>query len=259
MRTYPSDESDMKDLERLNAPAWMADLLKMNPEYVFWGPREDYMCDKKAGWAAPRFESASEFSWSLDDLNECVNFYFQLDRKSETCIACDQSGYNPATKRIADDFYDFAETGRRWCDRITQDEVEALQKAGRLNAKYDMETKTYSAEPLTAEVVNAANRHRVGRIDFKYNHDAINRIELIRTRAKRLGVYGQCDKCEGFGEVFVEPVAKLNLVLWIIHPRKGAGRAVEVSDLQQEDLPKAFAFLRTAAQRNADRFSKIPG
>jgi hypothetical protein len=48
------------------------------------------------------------------------------------CIHCDGSGHNPATKQIDDDFYDFAGTGRRWFDKITQSEVETLVQEGQL-------------------------------------------------------------------------------------------------------------------------------
>ena len=41
MRHYPTDEDDMKEVARLEAPTWMVEQLKLNPSYVHWGPHED--------------------------------------------------------------------------------------------------------------------------------------------------------------------------------------------------------------------------
>ena len=45
MRNY--DEEEVKEL---NAEQWQIDLLKLNPEYVHWGPHEDYMYNDGKGW-----------------------------------------------------------------------------------------------------------------------------------------------------------------------------------------------------------------
>ena len=49
----------------------------------------------------------------------------------------------------------------------------------------------------------------------------------------------------------------MNLIIWMIHPRKGASRGVEVNNIQQADLPAVFAFLSEAVTRNTGRFTKI--
>ena len=75
MRTYPTDDYDKEHLEDLNAEQWMVDCLKMNPDYPFWGNHEDYMMGG-SGWDKPvELESFDEL-WTLDELNEVVNFYF---------------------------------------------------------------------------------------------------------------------------------------------------------------------------------------
>lgn len=256
MRYFPEDGHDQKQLHKLNAEPWMVDLLKLNPDYVCWGPHEDYMCDKGGGWAAPSFiPSWKEFGWRLDELNECVNFYFEVVRPDRPCVVCGSTGLNTETKRISEDFYDHARRGTRWCDQITQDEVDALVEAGRLQ-KHSPETGKWESCPRTAAEVNAANRPGV---NFDLNHDAINRWILVETRAKRSGVYGLCSVCDGQGSIYTEPVAHLQLVLWMIHPRKGCGRGVEIQRIEKTDLPAVFAFLRKAAERNAQRFAKIPG
>lgn len=243
MRHLPEDESDAKDLERLNAQPWMIETLKANPSYLGWGCHEDYMCKEGEGRDSRVIVASwSAFEFVLNDLNECVNFYFHIERASEKCAACDGAGYNPATKQISEDFYNHsARNGRGWKDTITQDEADALAREGRCDAG------------STAESINAQNRPGARGM----GHDAINRWILIETRAKRLGVYGHCSKCEGHSHVFTEPAAKLFLTLWMLHPRKGCSRGVEIQDVRQEDLSAARKWLLEAAERNAARFAGL--
>lgn len=259
MRTAPEGKYDHEELARLNAEPWMVEQLALNPSYPHWGPHEDYMCKRGDGWESPlRRETWAEFDIHLDELNEVVNFYFEINRDGCECDECEGSGYNAATDRIADAFYSHGDPVKAWNDKITQDEVQALVNAGRL---FDF---THTCNPgegwvkrdppvvPTADEVNAWQRGR------GLGHDAINRGILVEARAKRLGVWGYCPKCEGHGHVFTEPAAKLGLVLWLLHPRKGASRGVEVRSIQREQLPEVYAFLRAAAARNAERFGKIP-
>lgn len=280
MRTLPEDEDDQKELERLNVEPWMVEHLKLNPEYVHWGPGEDYMSTKGESWeASQEVDSWSAFGpWKLDELNECVHFYFELDRPSKKCDACGQSGYNPETKIIADTFYDHGDfgidfgtmtihgslagaqlprgaTGRRWCDDITQDEVDALVAAGRLRS-FDAAKREWVSVPRTASEVNAANAHGA-KHHHELDHDGISRGILIETRAKRLGVWGLCPACEGHGYVFTAPRGHLNVVLWILHPRKGCSRGVRVRNLSDSDADSAKQWLRESARRNAQRFGKL--
>lgn len=264
MRSFdPSDDYDVESLKKLNAEPWMIEQLSLNPSYVFWGPGEDYMKSwiKKDGeyhgWeTGALIPNMKEFQWTLDELNECVNFYFQLDREAVDCEFC-LDGYNAQTSRISEDFYDFERTGNRWCDRITMDELKNLIRVGRIDRKFlDV--------PDCLDVINRINSS-TGRLssDYEYNcgvlhHDAINRGFLIEARAKRLGVWGYCEKCQGTRSIYTAPKARLQLVLWIIHPRKGCSRGVLIEQVDQEDLPKAYAFLKEAAKRNHERFSKIP-
>lgn len=126
--------------------------------------------------------------------------------RSQKCDACDGSGLNPETKRISDDFYDFACTGRRWKDRITQDETDALVAEGRLRKWVGK----WVTVPRTAAEVNAANGPN-GSMLGDMAHDAINRWILIEARAKRLGVYGNCNVCDGAGEVwFSDEIRRLH-------------------------------------------------
>lgn len=241
MRTH--SDVDEEDLQELRAEPWMLEVLKKNPAYVWWGPHEDYMSKRGDGWdCAVILPTWKEFKWDLDDLNECVHFYFSVERESEACAACGKTGYNPATRVLAEAFYAFDQPrGAGWNDKLTEEEVEMLWAARRL--------WRFKEKP-TAEEVNAWQRKGLG-------HDAINRYMLVEARAKRLGVYGHCEMCKGKGYVYVADAAHVALTLWMLHPRKGCSRGVEVQRIEQEDLPGVLAFLRTAAQRNAERFARV--
>jgi hypothetical protein len=302
MRSFdPEEEYDVEELSRMNAKPWQVGLLKYNPEYVFWGPHEDYMWKKgEAGWEKPIFyDSWKKMELTLDELNEIVNFYFEIDRESKECEACNGTGYHPDAMWISESFYrhsspfstqtDYeratAEALKRafsmdtekkkgnnsfpseslmdkygqafrdfcfemgvhefWSNRITQDELDELVKEGRLR---DFKNPT----------VEEVNESQMKKGKGFLSHDAINRGILIEQRCKRLGVPKTCPDCEGHGHVFTAPEAHVNLVMWLIHPRKGASRGVEVKNVLEEDLPAIFEFLRQAAERNQQRFSKIP-
>lgn len=142
-----------------------------------------------------------DFSWPLDmPWKGYMNPF-----TSQECKPCDRTGLNPATKKIDDDFYDFEGSGRRWNDKITQDEVKALVREGRLmNWTHTCERGkgwTVKDPPYmpTAEEVNLANGPGKSILN---SHDAINRGILVETRAKRLGVYGRCVCCDGHGEIW---------------------------------------------------------
>lgn len=268
MRSYPTDKYDQKELAKLNAKDWQIELLKKNPSYPHWGNGEDYMSKEGSGWDACVNLSTWGEHWQLDEYNELVNFYFEVYRKNHECPHCEGTGQNPATKQLADDWYDFANTGRRWCSKITDVEVEALVKGGRLrdlmdvNCFYDEEIgkwigwingeKQEIEKPVfpTAEAVNRWN-------DGKgIGHDAINRWICVDARAKHLGVYGHCEHCVD-GRIYDEPEARVALQLWMLHPRKGCSRGVYIETIEEHELPEVFAYLKEAAQRNADRFAKI--
>jgi len=243
------DEEDEAELVEIRAEPWMRSMLRLNPDYTGWGPHEDYMCSKGQGWnSSVDSPSWKKFGpWNLDDLNEVVNFYFYITRDSEDCKECGASGYNPQTKLLSDSFYAHSSpSGVGWNDAITEDEVAALVLKGRLGAE--------GSSVPTAKEVNASQR---GGPKFLLQHDAINRFILIETRAKRLGVWGNCDKCDGKGYRYTAETARLGLVLWVLHPRKGASRGVDVRNVSREDIPGVLAFLRSAAERNAMRFSKL--
>lgn len=241
MRIYDEEEA-----KRLNAEQWQLDLLKLNPSYPHWGPHEDYMWKDGDGWDSRIInETWNDFGpWNLDDYNECVNFYFSVSRAEKECSTCSGSGYHPAAHGVVNTFYAHMNSrGEHWDDKITQDELDALIEQKRIKPGTEL------------AAVNAANR--VGARSPTLNHDAINRMILVEARLKRLGLPKTCLECAGHGTVYTAPSAHVSLTLWILHPRKGCSRGVEVSHIEQADLPAIFAWLKAAADRNAARFSKV--
>lgn len=237
---------DEDEAKKINAEPWQLALLAANPGYLGWGPHEDYMCGKGEGWNSRIIVPTwAEFGpWALDDLNECVNFYFEVSRASEECKTCGGNGHHPQAQEVQRSFYDFEGTGARWVDNITQDECDALIAEKRL------------PEGTAVATVNAANAHG-GTRHWSLNHDGINRSILIERRLDRMGLPKTCPACEGSGYTYTEPAAHVSLILWWLHPRKGCSRGIEVTRLERNDLPAVKAFLAEAATRNADRFKGI--
>ena len=145
----PNDEYDVKELANLSAEPWMVNCLKYNPKYVHWGNHEDYMREKDGGWRSPISVDNVAGLFALDDMNECVHFYFRIYRSSKECTACEGSGYNKETYQLSEDWYDFKGTGRKWYHDLTQDEVDALWNEGRLSGR------GFPEKP-TAEALNEA-------------------------------------------------------------------------------------------------------
>lgn len=123
MRSYPdaNDEYDREELARLNAADWQVEQLRLNPEYVHWGPREDYMWVKtreeggNGGWNArvllPDWNAFlrgedGQGGFELDCWNECVHFYFSLERASRDCDTCTGNGYHPDAQWVTESWYD---------------------------------------------------------------------------------------------------------------------------------------------------------
>lgn len=300
MRHFP-DSDDAEDVQRLAPEPWMLEQLKLNPSYVHWGPHEDYMWkQKESGWDSPVIcESWGDFGFELDDLNEVVNFYFQINRPSKDCDTCAGKGTHPDAQWITESWYRHSspftmpdgdemqskavlkrfgcqfkegingrgklppddviarygkpfldhcvstiENGGGWYTNITQDEADALWESERLRHDFD--------HPPTAAEVNAWATRKTG-----FGHDSINAWICQERRCARLGVPIECSMCEGHGDLFIGP-SHMSLVVWVLHPRKGCSRGVEINHIQQAELPKVYKYLREAAERNAQRFALIP-
>lgn len=148
-----------------------------------------------------------------------------------------------------------------WSNKITQEEVDTLVKGDRLvdythnwTQEDGWKPKPGGVEahiPSAAQVNAAQNKPGLG------GHDGINQAVCVRARCERYGIPVTCPDCEGHGYVFTAPKATLGLVLWVIHPRKGCSRGVEIKSIEQSELKEVSKYLKCAAARNAERFSKI--
>jgi hypothetical protein len=241
MRSYdPKDKNDREDAERIKAEPWMLRLLKANPSYVYWGPHEDYMWKKEGvgGWDAPVFfETWKEFKWELDDLNECVNFYFHAERDSKDCPDCGATGYHPDALWVSESFYrhtspftlpteqeDMAKAvmrgfGSKMDDALPRGSCpseELLAKYGKAFREFCEEMRVHGEwkDRLTQDEIQVLwDKGRIGKYDgFEkcptveemrgfdkkgIGHDAINRSYLVEARLKRIGIPRTCPKCEG--------------------------------------------------------------
>lgn len=275
MRSYdPKDKYDQGEAKDLNAEPWMLKLLRMNPSYPHWGPHEDCMMGDDDGWCTRILvDTWDDYQIKkLDDWNEVVHFYFQVGRDSKDCEPCHHTGFGPEAYRLSEGFYDFKgiHPGGPWRDQITLDEVQALVKHHRLS-RWNKDKERWEPrdkiDQAFVDLVNRANGNRLTPEDIalghssgllgNLNHDAINRGILIEQRCKRLGYPLTCKVCEGAGYNYTTDKAHLGLVLWVLHPRKGASRGVEVKRVEQAELPEVFALLKTAAKRNARRFARV--
>lgn len=201
------------------------------------------MTDKNSQWGSPVEIETVDDLWELNDLNELVHFYFFVERENHICPDCDGEGLNKATCELNRSWYDFERTGKRWCDKITQDEVDALWESGRL-------TSTFKEKPTCEEVNKLQKEMSI--------HDAINRWICVKARAKRLGVYGDCENknCVD-GYIYDKEEATLSLQMWFLHPRKGGSRGVILKNIQENEVQKVIDYLKIARDRNNERFSKL--
>lgn len=178
---------------------------------------------------------ALDFDWPLGHVwKGFLNPHYE---HAQDCPFCKGSGMNPQTKQIDEDWYDFAGTGREWCHNLEESEVEALCMAGRLpefigSGHYDKEQGKWvvwqngekvdrpTPELPSPEAVNAWSMTGFG-------HDSINRWICVEVRAKRLGVYGNCDYCHGDGTLWRSPEDKANAESWqSTEPPDGPGYQV---------------------------------
>ena len=294
MRTVPDDDYGQKELADLNAAPWMVDALAFNPAYVFWGPHEDYMWKRGRdegpdnfgrtsdhGWASRvLIKMWADFEWELDEMNECVNFYFEINRDSKDCPTCAGTGYHPDAQWVTESFYSHSSPFKAQ----TAQEAQSVMLVASFGDKRPATTHGYGTFPdeetlnryepafrqfcdemrrsgagwgemplHEAEITALRDAGRDG--DGPFGHDAINRSILCRARCERFGIPVSCPDCGGHGYIYTEPHAHLSLVLWMIHPRKGASRGVEIGRLQQADMPHALGFLAEAANRNVTRFT----
>jgi hypothetical protein len=193
-----------------------------------------------------------DFKWSINQRwKGYINPY-----RSQECKACEQTGLNPETKKIEDEWYNFDNAIYRQnphkpnaryninahSNNITEVEVEALVRAGRLSDLLDSwyhfndnknvwekcdtsvpynERKWVECEQPTFPTPEQVNEWE---IKGPFGHDAINRSICTEARAKELGVFGLCECCNGDGEIwFSDEIKKLSENWERVDPPMGDG------------------------------------
>jgi len=145
--------------------------------------------------------------------------------KSIECEACHCSGLNKETNKLSEEWYRYKDGREGWCYHLEQDEVQALLDNNRL---WDLTRVPINSEQqkivdekiknggnswlpydngreITAEIVNIWARKSI------FGYDSCNQYICVQTRAKRLGVYGNCPYCNGEGYIYYsEEIKKLN-------------------------------------------------
>jgi len=151
---------------------------------------------------------------------------------SERCEACDGTGFNPESARIEKAWYDFEGLGVKWCYDITQDEVKTLVKAWRILSvthrfRVDWSGRGYAPKWVPRWVPirvgkrlpvlrcpDAADVNTWAAQAGMFGHDTVNQWICVKTRCKRLGVWGYCEVCDGEGNVWVPSSAKEDAENW---------------------------------------------
>lgn len=221
-----------------------------------------------------------------------LNFQWPLEKRWKgfmnphpgppSCPTCQGEGLNGATREIGESFYDHGAnwrydyrrrpdgsliTGpldtrrtpflivgqtRRWCNDITQDEVDELVRKGRLHEfthRWDRATRTWirDRENPTAAAVNTWNA------SGGLGHDAVNRWILVEARARRLGVYGICLDCKGRGEQKIPRKAKKRYKTWKEkEPPAGPGWQIWETVSEGSPITPVFADPRDLIEYMAD-------
>lgn len=161
------------------------------------------------------------------------------------CEACNGTSYNAATNQLAQQWYCHDEepewiavetyngqmsryNNKSWRYHLTQDEVDALIKANRIDTRlrrFDFE------KTLTADEVNEwAKRDPFG-------HDGLNQFICVKVRATRLGFYGLCKFCDDGLIWHSSEFAKLHCEFKKIEPPTGDGYQI-----WNEEYPKSPVF-----------------
>lgn len=171
-------------------------------------------------------------------------------------------GISEACRAISDSFYcigvDSASAARlRWCDKLTQDEVDHLISRGRLRVLVDCDQDDSDASeaerrrgtkwiavPRSAAEINAVNRD-----PGAGSHDAINRLILIRYRCEKLGIEVNCSTCHGKG--YVGTAAEIDAFeRWeATDPPTGPG--IQMCDVNGDPMPISSVHPNSAEGRLA--------
>jgi hypothetical protein len=172
------------------------------------------------------------------------------------CPACEGSGYNTETKKLSDDWYSHLRTDGKegWQHHLEQEDVQALLDKNRLwdftRVPRNNEQRAIVMQRIadghnpwlpenngyipTAEEVNRWSRWGMG-------HDSSNKRTCVEARAKRTGIWGHCDVCDGAGELWHSPEIKKAAEEWE-HIEPPAGEGYQLWEETSEGSPISPVF-----------------
>jgi hypothetical protein len=159
-----------------------------------------------------------DFEWPMNQIWKG----YRNPYHSQECKACEGTGYNKETLDLYRKWYSLDDTdylpcgtgrhfnNKAWMHHLTQEEVDELASRGRLmefthyfEKGKGLVKKSPEYNP-TAEEVNEWSKTGMG-------HDAINAGICVEMRARRFGVFGNCNFCEGEGVIWQsEEIKKLH-------------------------------------------------
>lgn len=210
-------DADDEDLVKWNTPEWMVQLVRKNPSYTGWGPHEDYMWRDNAGW---------ESRWLMDG----------WEGEGPISLDC----YNEVVN-----FYFFVNRDSEQCT--------ACKGTAYSSDAHNIMMHTWR-NGLTQEELG--DQHSVDYILSASHVSSTILHKIAKARCARKGLPFLCTTCEE-GRVYTEDGCHLGLVLWVLHPRKGCSKGVEIKRISEEQVPVVLRFLREAATRNTERFSRL--
>ncbi len=188
-----------------------------------------------------------DFNWPM---NVVWKGYISPYRETK-CDVCEGSGLNKETKKLSDDWYTRTDGEEGWMYHLEQEEIQALINKKRLKHFLDNNKGVIP----TADKFNEWARKSV------FAYDNINRVICVESRAKRLGVYGKCEFCNGKGGYFCDDKYEELADYWeTIEPPKGEGYQLWGNCSEGSPISPVFESLDNLcewAEKNATTFANF--
>jgi len=175
-----------------------------------------------------------DFDWPLNKTWEgYINPFWKEGARQ--CPFCGGSGLNQETKKLSDAWYGFNNRNRddAWQYHLEQEEVDALLEGGRLSdlTRYPINEEQIVRYKELQEHKNDSDEARAAYFAFDnghtptpeevnewakkgFGHDGMNQWICVKVRAEKLGVYGECEYCQGEGELWRDGEIKQKYEEW---------------------------------------------
>lgn len=269
-------QTDAKlDIELLNPEMWQLEVLTLNPHVNKWGAFENYMKGNKGMAESRLYDSWHDFRNAfglLDEYNQVVNFYFEVDREKIKCEHCENGDHIEITSQVDAAKFNFEKLA------ITQPELAVFVRNGVIKSKshgrvFQFATGWFAYpdgqeaflgtnEQVVIELppLNEVNRDLNEPDDKKKKwitgFDKIGHREILLVRRTLEDLPTKCSHCEGKGFQYTSECT-LRLNLWMIHPGYGASRGIKIKSIKKEELREVFEYLKTAQEILEKKFRRI--